>query len=155
MRFPLTVGVLVACGLAVAAPVPKAKDTAKKDEDAIQGVWKLEKFDIGGAVPFPPGALQAIHYTFKDGNLGVTHAGQLREKQGTYKLDPTAKLKAIDLTEGGNGRTTPGIYELDGDTLKVCLAQGPTPVRPTEFKADGMGVTVVTFKRVADEKKDK
>ena len=55
MRFPLTVGLLVACGLAVAAPIPKEKDKPKKDEDAIQGVWLLEKFEGGPALPVPRG----------------------------------------------------------------------------------------------------
>ena len=155
MRFPLTVGVMVACGLAVSAPIPKEKDKPKKDEDIIQGVWKLDKYDLGPAVPLPPGGLPPIHFTFKDGKLDVTPDGQQGEKQGTYKLDPTAKLKSIDLTEGDNGMTSPGIYELDGDTLKLCLAQGPTAVRPTEFAANGQGVVVLTFKREAGEKKDK
>jgi len=154
MRFPLTVGVLVACGLTVAAPIPKEKDKPKKDEDAIQGVWLLEKFEGGPALPVPPG-VQMIRFTFKDGKLDVSQPGQPQGQQGTYKLDPTAKPKSIDLTEGGNGRTTLGIYELDGETLKICLVDGQAAVRPAEFKPDGKQVTVVTFRRMKEDKREK
>jgi len=69
---------------------------------------------------------------------------------GEYKLDPDASPKSIDMSEGG--RLSPGIYELDGDTLKICLAEGPTATRPTVMKPDGMRVAVVTFKRVKADK---
>lgn len=152
MRFPLTVGVLAACGLALAAPVPKEKDKPK-DEDAIQGTWQLEKFE-GLDMPPPPDLIGNLRFVFKAGKLDVTVAGISRDKQGDYKIDPTTKPKSIDLVERGE-RVSPGIYELDGDTLKICLAEGPMAVRPTEFKGDGKRVAVVTFKRVKDDKKDK
>ena len=56
---------------------------------------------------------------------------------GTQKLDPSKSPKAIDvtMTEGPNkGAVMLGIYEFDGDTLKVCFdPQGKK--RPTEFKS--------------------
>ena len=153
MRFPTAVGVLVACGLTVAAPLPKTKEKPK-DQDAIQGVWQLDKFDIGGAGQVPPG-IESVRFTFKDGKLTVSRNGMEDAKQGEYKLDPTAKPKAIDLVEPNGSRNTPGIYELDGDTLKICIAEGQNAVRPTAFKPDGMRMPVVTFKRVTEAKKDK
>ena len=41
----------------------------------------------------------------------------------TYKLDASKKPAQIDLTitDGGlKGQTFPAIFQLDGDTLKVC-----------------------------------
>jgi uncharacterized protein (TIGR03067 family) len=152
MRFPLAIGVLAACGLVLAAPVPKDKDKPTKDEDAIQGVWQLDKFE-GMEAP-PPEIIGKLHFVFKDGKLDVTMSGMPRDKQGTYKLDPAAKPKTIDLI-AGDERPAPGIYELDGDTLKICLAEGPNAARPTEFKPDGKRVAVVTFKRMKEDKKDK
>jgi hypothetical protein len=46
------------------------------------------------------------------------------------------------------------VYELDGDTLKICMADRPKSPRPTELKADGKGVALVTFKRVVEDKKE-
>jgi len=68
MRFPTAVGVLVACGLAVAAPVPKAKEKPKPDTEAIQGVWQLDKFDPRQAGQVPPPGIESIRFTFKTAN---------------------------------------------------------------------------------------
>ena len=157
MRFLVAVAALAAFGFALAAPIPKEKDKPKpKDEDAIQGTWQLDTLDAGGVAP-PPVELQKIRFNFKDGGLEVTHDMMPRDKKGTYRLDPTAKPKTIDLVEG-NGQTALGIYELDGDTFKICLAEGQNAARPTEFKPAGARVVVVTFKRMTEKdepKKDK
>lgn len=158
MRLTLASAVLFAAAVGlVAAPVPKDKEKEKaKDEDAIIGVWKLEEFDAGGAQGAPPkGALDNMRFEFKkDGKLTVSGGPGGQSKDGEYKLDPKAKPKTIDLIS--DGRTAPGIYELDGDTFKMCMSEGQNAVRPEEFKPGGMRTVVVTFKRVKDEeKKDK
>jgi uncharacterized protein (TIGR03067 family) len=64
-------------------------------------------------------------------------------------LDPKARPRAIDLIvlEGKEMKTLLGIYELDGDTLKICLSE-QSKVRPTEFKPDKDTKTgVVILKR--------
>ena len=151
MRFRLaSLGVFAIVVGLVAAPIPKAKPP--KDEDAIQGVWQVEKFDSDGApVPSPAEAAQ-MKVTFKEGKITMTHGG-MAVIEGTFKLDPTAKVKEIDLTQ--NNRVTLGIYELDGDTLKLCLAEKQGAARPTEMKPEGKQVVVATLKRVKDAKKDK
>lgn len=151
-----TLTLLVAAAFAVgltAAPTPKEKDKAK-DEDAIQGTWKIESFDLGGAQGGPPpGEVEKIRMTFKkDGKLAMSR-GQGDDREGEYKLDASAKPKAIDLI--AEGRTSLGIYELDGDTLKLCIAEGQNATRPEEMKPDGNRQAVVTLKRVKEEKKDK
>jgi uncharacterized protein (TIGR03067 family) len=41
-----------------------------------------------------------------------------------------------------------GIYELDGDTLRLCFALPDRPVRPSEFSASKGSVRALTeFKR--------
>src|SRR5262249_22654335 len=69
----------------------------------------------------------------------------------TYKLEPGKKHKAIDLTvvEGRlKGMTFPGIYAIDGDTLKICfdraLVAGHAAQRPTAF-ATRSEDTIVLF----------
>lgn len=142
----------------VAAPVPKDKEKTK-DEDAIQSTWKADKFENAGAPGGPPpGELEKIRFVFeKDGKLRVTGGPSGDEMTGTYKLDPAAKLKAIDMVvkdPSGREHTALGVYELDGDTLKLCFSDGDNKPRPEELKPDGKGVAVVTFTRVKDEKKD-
>ena len=54
-----------------------------------------------------------------------------RTEAGTFTLDPSRKPKGIDVTPE-DGKPILGIYQIDGDTHKVCLAE-PGRERPTEF----------------------
>lgn len=155
MRFTLAAAVAAAVAVGLtAAPTPKDKEKVK-DEDAIQGTWKIESFDSGGGQNAPPKeALDSMRLTFKkDGKMEMTGGPGGQSRDGEYKMDPKAKPKTIDLI--ADGRPAPGIYELDGDTFKLCMSEGQNAARPEEFKAGGMRTVVVTFKRVKDEKKDK
>ena len=55
--------------------------------------------------------------------------------RGTYTLDATSKPKGMTITgtEGpNNGKTFPAIYELEGDTLRICYDLSGAK-RPTKF----------------------
>lgn len=142
----------------IAAPIPKDKEKVK-DEEAIVGIWKIEKFDNGGGPGGPgPAEIDKIRFVFeKDGKMKLVGGPGGEAMDATYKIDPTAKVKTIDLTlsrPGGKPDTALGIYELDGDTFKLCIAEGEKSVRPEEMKPDGKRVAVVTFTRVKEEKKE-
>ena len=66
------------------------------------------------------------------------------------KLDPSKSPKTLDaaVTEGPNkGGVILGIYEISGDTLKVCFdPEGKK--RPTQFKTLSGSQTLVVHKRV-------
>ncbi len=133
------------------APVPK-KD--EKDQDRIQGLWQAESVEADGkpvaAVP------ENLQVRFK-GNT-ITFLSDQREH--TFELDAKAKPKALNLTPGDGAakgkKLECAIYELDGDTLKICMdKEGDAGKRPTEFKtAAGDGLTLIVLKRVKEEKKD-
>lgn len=150
MRFRFSFGVLIACAVAVAAPIPKKDDKPKSDSEAILGAWVLDKFE--GQDQPPPGVVVKFNFT-KDGKMGIELGDRMREKGG-YKIDPNTKPKSIDIADP-QGETTLGIYELDGDTLKMCIVRGKNMVRPTEFKVTGKKMMLFHLKRVKDEKKDK
>jgi uncharacterized protein (TIGR03067 family) len=69
--------------------------------------------------------------------------------KGAYKLDPGQELKQIDATgivlPGKREKTYPGIYELDGDTLKWCV-DNRAKERPAEFRTIG-GKYLLILKR--------
>jgi uncharacterized protein (TIGR03067 family) len=72
------------------------------------------------------------------------------DHEATFNVDPSKKPKTIDLTlKGGDneGKEMKGFYMLDGDTLKICIADPEHPDRPSEFKSKDE-VKVFTFKRV-------
>jgi uncharacterized protein (TIGR03067 family) len=136
--------------------VPASAEDKPKDEEAIQGTWTVVSKEMGGKKT-PDADLKALKVTIKDGTLTVDD-GKKKDKLA-YKLDPSKTPKAIDLTgDKGDGKmTTPAIYELDGDTLKICWSEKVPEDRPTELtgKADS-GQTMMVLKREKKpaEKKD-
>jgi uncharacterized protein (TIGR03067 family) len=153
MRLTLASAVLFAAAAGLtAAPVPKDKEKVK-DEDAIQGTWKIEEFDGGGNGPAPPKEmLDQMRFVFKkDGKMSMTGGPGGQSRDGEYKMDAAAKPKTLDMTL--DGKPALAIYELDGDTFKMCMSEGKDAARPTEFKPGGMRTVVVKFKRVKDEEK--
>jgi uncharacterized protein (TIGR03067 family) len=148
---------LIGCGPAPAMTSPdtgdKKDDKKVKDEEAILGKWQMEKVDNGSPDDKPPPAetLAKMSMTFKKGGKMVTVVADGREIEGEYTLDTTAKLKTIDLTDSDSGAKTasPGVYELDGDKLTICVNPAKT-TRPSEFKADGKFVLLFVLKRVKD-----
>lgn len=136
-----------------AAGLLAADDKKDAPEDALVGTWALEKFETGKpGSGLPADDVAKIKLVIKKGGKLTLIQADGKEKESTFKLDPISKQKAIDIT--GDTNTSLGLYELDGDVLKLCMAQGGKR-RPTELKPDGTGdVVVMTLKRVKDEKKD-
>ena len=120
-----------------------AVDPPKTDADRFQGTWIVARVEINGKVQ--PKAL-TIRVQF-DGDRLLAKAGNRPfEARGTFKLDQGRTPKAYDLTTA-EGATVLGIYELDGDTLKVCLS-APGDERPTAMKtAPDDERTLIIYKR--------
>jgi len=99
----------------------------------IDGTWLPVEAELGGQ-KFPDAVLKTLKLTMGDGKYTVMVGEQI--DKGTIKLEPTTKPKAIDITgtEGPNkGKTFLAIYELTGDTLRICYDLTGKK-RPTEFK---------------------
>ena len=68
---------------------------------------------------------------------------------GSYKIDASKTPKTIDLVPGEGrykDKTLLGIYQLDGDGLKICAAIAPGDDRPKEFAAK-KATTYIVLKR--------
>ncbi len=122
-------------------------DEVKDESKKLEGTWLPTTAELKG-MPFSEQILKMMKLVIKDGKYTVT-VGQNKD-QGTLKIDPSAKVKTMDITgtEGPNkGKTIPAIYELDGDTLKVCYDLSCAS-RPTEFKTESNSAQfLVTYKR--------
>jgi uncharacterized protein (TIGR03067 family) len=67
----------------------------------------------------PEERAQRTKLTFTaDGTFKTAFTGG--EINGTYRLDPSKQPKEI--TSVADGKTMAGIYQLDGDNLKICFA---------------------------------
>ena len=125
------------------------KADLEKEVMKFKGTWTFESSEAGG-MELPAGELKELLLTF-EGDKHTVKKGDEVIQVGTQKLDPSKSPKTIDvtMTEGpSKGAVMLGIYEIDGDTLKVCFdPQGKK--RPTEFKsAAGSGNFVNIHKRV-------
>src|SRR5687767_8590282 len=99
------------------------------NKDSIEGTWKIVSYLNSGKDVTEKSA--KITFIFKDGKYLVKE-GDKTLLQGTYKLDPSKSPKWIDIINPEIG-TFLGIYELEGDTLKICHGQPMGKERPTKF----------------------
>ncbi len=125
------------------------KADLEKELEKFQGRWTFESSEADGK-ELPAAELKGFILTF-EGDKHTVKKGDELIQAGTMKLDPSKSPKAIDVTitvGPGKGTVMLGIYELSGDTLKVCFdAQGKK--RPTEFKsAPGSEIFVNVHKRL-------
>jgi uncharacterized protein (TIGR03067 family) len=142
MRLKQFLALVLGLSLSSAAWSGDAKD------DTIDGAWLPSSAELGGK-QFPDEVRKSIKLVVKEGKYTVT-VGKEGTDQGTVKLDPTAKQKALDITgtEGPNkDKKILAIYERNGDTLRVCYDLSGKS-RPTEFKSEtGTQLFLVTYKR--------
>ena len=100
----------------------------------FQADWKFVSIEFRGE-SIRADLFQDDRLTLKGKEFTSTVQGNTTH--GTFKIDPTLSPKTIDITftDGpGKDNTQKGIYELDGDTQKICWA-APGKPRPTEFEA--------------------
>lgn len=133
-----------ACAL---ASVAADKKPAPEDAARMQGTWKPVTAELAGK-PFPDAVLKAMTLVIADGRYTVT-VGQ-QPDEGELKLDPARSPRTMDITgkKGPNqGKTFLCIYELKGDTLRICYDLGGQ-ARPTEFKTrPGTQLFLAEYKR--------
>jgi uncharacterized protein (TIGR03067 family) len=142
----LAVGLLFAADALVTAAEPK------NDLDKLQGTWLTVSLVHDGKAMFDeknPPRVEPAKLTY-DGSKWLVKVDGKTVAAGVTKLDPTKKPKEIDvLDESGmaDEKTKLGIYELDGDTFKYCIAPPGKP-RPTEFASKpGSGHSLIVSKR--------
>ena len=134
-------------GLAVAASLSAFAADPPDDAKAVQGSWTPAKAELAGQ-PMTDDVLKTISLKLENGRYEV-FVGVLPDK-GTYTIDSTTKPRSMTITgtEGpNNGKTYPAIYELKGDTLRICYDLSGAK-RPTEFKTiAGTKLYLVTYNR--------
>ena len=134
-----------AVGLLVVLTAQGGDDAQKKDKAAIEGAWKIVSFETNkGKDANFEGAMLDFD---KDGKaLNFTRNGET--KKGSFKINAAAKPKEIDIKPGDEDKTFEGIYELDKNKLKLCLAPDAGDGRPGEFALkDGKNFLLILLER--------
>jgi uncharacterized protein (TIGR03067 family) len=123
-------------GLLLAADTPNKGDATKDDLAKFEGTWKVQSATLGGE-EVPPEAAEKMEIVVSGTTIAIKDADRAgkdgKPEEASFKLDPSKKPAHIDLTptKKDDKRTVQGIYEFDGDTLKLCWNKHGT--RPTEF----------------------
>ena len=143
MKTPMFLAALVVFFVAANG---RAEDAVKAELEKLQGVWQLVSAETDGKKA-PEEQVKKIKVIIKGDKHTVRFGDEDLAKEIPFKIDPTKKPKTTDdtLPDGGIIR---GIYELDGNTLRSCVAPAGKP-RPTEFTGKaGSGQTLRVFQRV-------
>jgi uncharacterized protein (TIGR03067 family) len=140
-----SVMLLLAVGFCLAAD--NGPDAVRKEYGRFEGTWRFTAIEVEG-MKTPP------EY-FKGARM-ICHGDQFTVKEptatyrGTFHVDVSKKPKQIDVAfaEGPDkGKTLLGIYELEGDTYRVCIGLTGRS-RPTEFASKpGSGHVLEVLKR--------
>jgi uncharacterized protein (TIGR03067 family) len=123
-------------------------DDVAKDLKKLEGTWTFDSVEAGGN-KLPAEQFKTMSVTMEGTKYSVKLNDMVVEA-ATQKIDSSKSPKTMDVTvtEGPNkGKVYLAIYEINGDTLKVCFdPEGKK--RPTEFKGDVGSQTLVVHKRV-------
>ena len=142
--------------VAITAPVPKG---LKKGSEPLDGTWRVVEWHLAGnRTALTDDILWTISgetLTVEGTNQGVG-AGFVANATRTVWRPEGGAPNEIDYTiiyDGGTQHSfRPSVFELDGDTFKICLSATANGPRPAACKSSE-GVLYV-LKRVTDVKKE-
>jgi len=119
----------------------------RQDLDLLQGSWTVTALEMDGETT-PDAVLSDARIEIAGNRFTSTGMGVVY--QGTLELDASKRPARLDMKfDAGpeKGNTNLGIYQLDGDSWKLCLATRGT-VRPKAFASKpGSGFAIETLAR--------
>jgi uncharacterized protein (TIGR03067 family) len=144
----LALALLLGGGLSADDKKGDKEEAVKEEWKRLTGTWEIVRaVRDGEGVPFAKGEGIA---TIKDGKLTITVGGKVMS-EATLRIDPTTRPKSLDATTSSGpmkGEVSRAIYEVKGDTLRICWALSEKP-RPKTFESKKDSWHVLTiYKRV-------
>jgi uncharacterized protein (TIGR03067 family) len=125
------------------------EEAVAKDLQAFKGTWRMTSKEEDGK-KFSAAEIRDVIATANGEGRVSVRRGEKVIGGGTIKLNPTQRPRAIDITftEGEHkGKTALGIYKIDSDGFRVCIARVGDE-RPTEFSARaGSRRILIVYKR--------
>jgi uncharacterized protein (TIGR03067 family) len=131
MRRPV-IGLTFLAALALPA---WADDKPPTEDEKLIGTWNVVALSFGDMkLGLPEGNSS---FTFSKGGKVVAKLMGKPDTEGAYKVGLAKTPREIDITAplepGKKAETMKGIYQVDGDTLKMNFAKAPEGERPTAF----------------------
>ncbi|MFN8005625.1 MAG: TIGR03067 domain-containing protein [Terriglobia bacterium] len=127
-----------------------AQDSAKVLK-SLEGTWEVASVVDNGKT-IPNEAIRGAKVIFANDTMTLISPDGKEKTNYTIKLDPTKNPKGIDITATAGtfkGKTGLGIYDLNGDVLRVCQPYQPTIPRPTSFAVpEGSGLNLMVLKKI-------
>lgn len=133
----------LALGLGLCANGEGPTEKAQKEMEKLQGTWKLLKV-VNNGQAVPETELEQYRQVEIVGDKILTIAvnrvvfdnkASIRREQYVlrFTIDPSQRPAAIEVRPEDQKTTVPGIYELEKDTLKICINFQEKAQRPKEF----------------------
>jgi uncharacterized protein (TIGR03067 family) len=144
----------LATALLVMVVVQSPDEAAKAEMKKMEGTWRIVSA-ISDGKPQPDDRLKAITIAIKADGTWVENDGK-ETFESTFTVDPAKSPKTANfVNKSGNmkGITCLEIYEIDGDTMKMCFVSVPTgkestKERPSKFASEaGSGHYLCVMKR--------
>jgi uncharacterized protein (TIGR03067 family) len=134
IRSPVYFCVLIIFCIVSAGRSRQGKDHAGADSKKMQGVWEIEKLEQDGESAADASILRKV--IIKDDQFAFRYYLPRSKEEGDlvyrFTLDGSKNPRQMQLSSREESDLPPGIYELDGETLKVCWSRkDPNP--PTDF----------------------
>jgi uncharacterized protein (TIGR03067 family) len=108
------------------------------DKEKLQGTWVLTS-TVADGDDFSAERIKDGYQAVIQGDKFTTKSRTEEPRTAVVRFDPTSRPKGFDTI------TSLGIYELNGDELKICFGGSK---RPTEFSSKaGSKTLLLTFKR--------
>jgi uncharacterized protein (TIGR03067 family) len=130
---------------------PINEHATRIDREFLQGTWHVVGREVEGR-KVPPHELQGARITIQGSTLTLTGPGTV--SRGTFTLDVASTPRTLDMTftEGPEkGKTWRGIYQLQGDTWKLCRSPAGKE-RPTDFLSKpASGQVLETLQRQTED----
>lgn len=114
----------------------------------FEGTWRYESMVVEGR-RIPGGGPEGPRLVIKGDTFEMSD--KMATYRGTFAVNPAATPRTIDVTFSDGpeaGKTSRGIYELDGDTYTVCVGLAGRD-RPERFTSEpGSGHAIQVLRRV-------
>ena len=145
-------GIVLAGGLLPLSFVYSQDDAVKKEQKKLQGDWQIVRSEEDG-LPTADFIVQNLKISIKGKQITIKGVEELVERFGkvTMAIDPSTKPKIMDfnvVVGKDKDNRHDGIYEWNGEQLKICVTTVNGGDRPNEFKTKaGSKRLLVTLKR--------